>query len=173
MRYSIAFAVLLVGATTAAAKDRPLPPSPLLQGLKQCQKLKDEGGRLACYDKSAAAMIRAADNGDLTVIDRESVNKARRSLFGFSLPSLPFLSGNTSKDIAGAKLETKLTSFRAIGNGFFRFGIADGDAVWETTEASLLRDPKPGEKIVISRGAMGSYFAKIGTQREVRVRRLR
>jgi len=173
MRYSIAFAVLLVCTTATVAKDRPLPPSPLLQGLRECQKLKDEGGRLACYDKSAAAMVRAADNGDLTVIDRESVNKARQSLFGFSLPSLPFLSGNTSKDITGAKLEAKLTSFRAIGNGFFRFGLADGGAVWETTEASLLRDANPGEKVVISRGAMGSYFARIGSQREVRVRRLR
>jgi hypothetical protein len=118
-------------------------------------------------------MIDATDAGDFAVVDRESVNKARRSLFGFALPSLPFLSGNSTKEIAEAKLETKITSFRAIGNGFYRFGIADGGAVWETTEASNLRDANPGEKISISRGAIGSYFAKIGNQREVRVRRLR
>jgi hypothetical protein len=173
MRYSIPFALLVVCAAAAAAKDRPLPPSPLLQGLRDCQKLPGETERLTCYDKSAAAMIKAADGGDLTVVDRESVNKARRSLFGFALPSLPFLTGNSSKDFATAKLETKLTSFRSLGNGFYRFGIADAGALWETTEASNLRDPNAGEKIVISRGAIGSYFAKIGNQREVRVRRLR
>jgi hypothetical protein len=173
MRYSIPFAVLVVSATAAAAKDRPLPPSPLVQALKECQKLRDDAGRLACYDRSAGAMITAADTGDFTVVDRESVNKARRSLFGFALPSLPFLSRNSGKEITASRLETKITSFRDIGNGFFRFGIAEGGAVWETTEGSLLSDAKPGDKIVISRGAIGSYFAKIGSQREVRVRRLR
>jgi hypothetical protein len=118
-------------------------------------------------------MIKGNDSGNFTVIDRESVNKARRSLFGFALPSLPFLSGNSSKEITAAKLDTKLTSFRDIGNGFYRLGIQDGGAVWETTEGANLRDPNPGEMIVISRGAIGSYFAKIGNQREVRVRRVR
>lgn len=171
---AIASAVAVALAVApASAKDRPLPPSPLLKGLRDCQAVRDGAARLACYDKAGGAMIRAADGGDVAIVDRESLNSARRSLFGFALPSLPFLNGGSAKQPTMTRLESTVTSFRSLGNGFYRIGIADSNAVWESTEAANLGDANPGEQIVISRGAIGSYFAKIGKQREVRVRRVR
>ena len=159
-------------AAPATAQKPPLPSSPMMTALANCQKLTDSAARLACYDKAGPALVGAAQAGDLRVVDRESVRRARRSLFGFALPSLDVF-GKDGKDDAPARLESTITSAAPIGNGFYRFAIADGGAVWESTEATQLRDPKRGEPIVITRGALGSFWAKIGKQREIRVRRIR
>ena len=60
-----------------------------------------------------------------------------------------------------------------LGNGFYRFTIADEKAVWESTEAAHIRDAKAGEPVSILRSAIGSYWAKIGNRRDLRVRRIR
>ena len=171
--------ILILGAAVAmlaapsTAKERAIAPSPLVTALGNCTNLRDSAARLACYDRAAPALVGAANSGDIRVVDRESVRKARRSLFGFALPSLPFFNSGDDKDAPAARLESTILSFRSIGNEYYRFAIADGGAVWETTEGATLRDAKSGERVIISRGALGSYFAKIANQREVRVRRIR
>ena len=164
---------LAVCAAPAAAKERALPNSPLVAALANCQKIADGPARLACYDKAAAAIVTASNSGDIRVVDRESVRKARRSLFGFSLPSIPFFDSGDEKDAPPAKLDSTIVSFSSIGNGFYRFTIADEKAVWESTEAANVRDAKSGEPVTISRSKIGSYWAKIGNRRELRVRRIR
>jgi hypothetical protein len=173
LRILVLGAVFAMWAAPSTAKERAITPSPMVTALANCAKVRDNAARLACYDRAAPALVGAAASGDIRVVDRESVRKARRSLFGFALPSLPFFDSGDDKDAAPAKLESTIVSFRSIGNEFYRFSIADGGAVWETTEGATLRDAKSGEKVIITRGMMGSYFAKIANQREVRVRRIR
>ena len=167
-------AALAVSSTSASAKDRPVGPSPLVTALGNCQKLADSSARLTCYDKAAPALVNAANQGDIKVVDRETLRKAGRSLFGFSVPSFAFLGGNKADDQAIAKrLDSTITGFSDIGNGFYRFTIADGGAVWESTESEFVRDAKPGEPVTITHGAITSFWAKIGKRRELRVRRIR
>jgi hypothetical protein len=166
-------AALAASSAPALGKDRPIAPSPLVTALANCQKLADSAARLACYDKTVPALVGAEKRGDIKVVDRESVRKARRSLFGFALPSIPFFDSGDGKDAAPTKLESTILNFSSIGNGFYRFTIADGRAVWESTEAAIFGDPKTGDPVTITRGALGSYWAKIGKRREFRVRRLR
>ena len=166
-------AVLAASSAPALAKDRPIAPSPLVTALGNCQKVTDGAARLACYDKAVPALVGAADSGDIKVVDRESVRKARRSLFGFSLPSIPFFNSEDGKDAAPSRLDSTILNFSSIGNGFYRFTIADDRAVWESTEAAMVRDAKAGEPVTITRGAMGGFWAKIGKRRELRVRRIR
>ena len=173
-RIMAVIAALALSSAPALAKDRPIAPSPLVTALGGCQKLSDSGARLACYDKAAPALVKAANQGDIKVVDRETLRKAGRSLFGFTVPNFAFLGGNKEDDQAIAKrLDSTITSFSDIGNGFYRFTIAEGGAVWESTESALLRDAKPGEPVIITHGAMGSFWAKIGKQRELHVRRIR
>jgi hypothetical protein len=172
LRVGTLVAALAVCATPALAKERPIATSPLVTELGKCQKVADSSARLACYDKAVPAFVGASNSGDIKVVDRESVRKARRSLFGFSLPSIPFFNSGDDKD-APSKLDSTILNFSSIGNGFYRFTIADGGAVWESTEAANTRDAKSGEPVVITRGAMSGFWAKIGNRRELRVRRIR
>jgi hypothetical protein len=173
LRVGTLVAALTMCAAPAMAKERPIPASPLVAALGKCQRVADSAARLACYDKAVPALVGAADSGDIKVVDRESVRKARRSLFGFSLPSIPFFNSEDGKDAAPSRLDSTILNFSSIGNGFYRFTIAADRAVWESTEAANTRDAKSGEPVIITRGAMGGFWAKIGNRRELRVRRIR
>jgi hypothetical protein len=172
------FTALALGIAATAA---PAPAnveisgSQLVKTVQNCQSIRDNGARLACYDRSVATLTAADARGDVTVMDREQMRQAHRSLFGFSLPNLPFFSGSKDKEVQQEpkQLASTLASFRDIGNGFFRFTIADPASTWESTEASNVFDPKIGAKVIIERGAIGSYFAEIGGNRAVRARRIR
>jgi hypothetical protein len=135
--------------------------------------MADPAERLACYDKEAGALLDATTKGDVAVVDKSEVRKARKSLFGFSMPKIPFFSGDDTADAVSDTLESTIKSASGIGYGKYRMVIAEGDAVWETTESyATMRDPRVGDKIVIKRGPLGSYMLRIGSNRGVKGKRV-
>ena len=165
-------AALAVLAVPAVAKDPP-KRSPLVDALEACRAIADPAERLACYDKQAGALLDAASKGDVAVVDKSEVRKARKSLFGFSMPKIPFFSGDDSADAVSDTLESTIKSASGIGYGKFRIVIAEGNAVWETTETyGTMREPRAGDKIVIKRGTLGSYILRIGSSRGVKGKRV-
>ena len=155
--------VIAALAGAAAAKDPP-KQSPLVGALEACRAIADPTQRLACYDKEAAALVTAAQTGDVAVVDKAEARRARKSLFGFAMPNLPFFSGDKSADEVSDTLETTVTKASGLGYGKFRITIAEGNAVWETTETySTMREPLAGDKISIKRGTLGSYVLRIGS----------
>ncbi len=155
--------VISLLAGPGLAKDPP-KQSPLVGALEVCRSIADPTQRLACYDKEAAALVAAAQTGEVSVVDRAEARRARKSLFGFAMPNLPFFSGDKSADEVSDTLESTITKASGIGYGKFRMTIAEGDAVWETTETfSTMREPRAGDKISIKRGTLGSYLLRIGT----------
>jgi hypothetical protein len=170
----ILITLVAAAVTTSAsgAKDTQ-PPSPLLSALQACHSIADAAQKLACFERASQALISAEENGEIAVVHQKQVQEVRRSLFGFSVPKFPFFSkkGNDADD-EPREIISSLRSFNSIGNGRYRVGIADASAIWETTESAMLRDPKPGDKVTIKGGVMGSYFMQIGTQRWVRARRV-
>ena len=164
--------VVALLAGPALAKDPPMQ-SPLVGALEACRAITDPTQRLACYDKEAGALLTAAQSGDVAVVDKSEVRKARKSLFGFAMPNLPFFSGDDSAGEANETLESTVTQASGIGYGKFRLTIAEGNAVWETTETyGTMRDPRPGDKISIKRGPLGSYLLRIGNNRGVKGKRV-
>lgn len=164
--------VIALLAGPVLAKDPP-KQSPLVGAIAACRAMTDPTERLACYDKEAGALLTATQSGDVTVVDRADVRKARKSLFGFSMPNLPFFSGDESASEVSDTLESTITQANGIGYGKFRITIAEGNAVWETTETySTMRDPRAGDKISIKRGPLGSYLLRIGKNRGVKGRRV-
>lgn len=159
---------LALAGTAVIAKDTP--PSPLVSALVACKSETDDAKRLACYDRTAGALADATAKGQIAVVDREDVRKTRRALFGFVLPKLPFFSDDDSAKDTPDVIETTARSVRALGYGMYSITIEDG-AVWRTTEVSR-RDPKPGIKIRIKRGALGSYFLSIDGAAAVRAARV-
>jgi hypothetical protein len=159
-------------STSTLAKDPP-KTSPLVGALQTCRAVADPNQRLACYDKEAGALLDAAQKGDVAVVDKSEVRQARKSLFGFAMPKVPFFSGDDTADAVSDTLETTVKSASGIGYGKFRIIVAEGDAVWETTETyGTMRDPRAGDKILIKRGPLGSYMLRIGSNRGVKGRRV-
>ncbi len=167
-------AAAAVVAAPQGAQTKDLGRSQLVTTVEACRPITDNNARLACYDRAVGALAAASARGEIAVVDRNQVREVRRSLFGFAIPKLPFFGG---KD-RGAEPEPKelvstLTSFRSIGNGFFRFGLAEPQSTWEATEAASVVDPRVGAKVTIKRGALGSYWAEIENEPAARVRRIR
>jgi hypothetical protein len=169
---AIAFAV---AAAPHPAANPNVGKSQLISAIQNCQAIKDSTARLACYDQAASALVTATTRGDVAIVDRNQVKQVRRSLFGFSLPRFPFFSGskNPDADEEPKELNSTLASFQPIGNGFIRFVLAEPQSTWESTEASDIFEPKIGSKVLITHGAIGSYWAEIGNERAVKVRRVR
>jgi hypothetical protein len=164
--------VIALLAGPALAKDPP-KQSPLIGALEACRAIADPTQRLACYDKEAGALLTAAQTGEVAVVDKAEARRARKSLFGFAMPNLPFFSGDESADEVSDTLESTVTKANGIGYGKFRITIAEGNAVWETTETyATMREPRSGDKISIKRGPLGSYMLRIGKNRGVKGRRV-
>ena len=166
--------IMALGALTssAVAKDPP-PQSPLVSAIEACRAITDPTQRLACYDQSAERLVNAARTGDVAVVDKSEVQKARKSLFGFSVPRIPFFSGDDSADAVSDTLETTITKAWGVGYGRYRLIVAEGNAEWETTEAyATMREPRAGDKVIIKRGSLGSYVMRIGSNRGVKGKRV-
>jgi hypothetical protein len=172
MKSKILFAgcAVLAAAGASAAPKRTLPP--VVQQLSACRAQTDDAARLRCFDEAAAALARAADSGDVVVVDRDDVRKTRRSLFGFNVPKLPFFSGDESASDQQDEITAKIASAYSLGNGKFAIRLEDG-AIWETTEAkAAVRTPRAGNEVTIKRGSLGGYFLRIAGQRTLRARRV-
>lgn len=162
-------AVAVLSATAAAAAEAP--SSPIVDAVVKCRTVTADAERLACYDKAAGGLAKATEEGSIAVVSREDVRKTRRSLFGFTLPKLPFFSGDDSgKEEQPEEIETTVKTARATRDGNFTVVMAD-DAVWRTTEP-LRKMPKAGDKVKIKKAALGSYFLSVGGLRGVRAMRV-
>ncbi|WP_210358767.1 hypothetical protein [Sphingomonas beigongshangi] len=142
----------------------------LLQILASCRAIADNNERLACYDRVSKAVEEARQRKDIVVLDREQVQKTKRSLFGFSLPSIK-LFGDGKDDDSLKQLVGTMRASAAQPGGLIRFTLDDG-GVWETTEQSMNR-LREGDVVTIKPGSLGSYIATAPGRRAVRVRRLR
>jgi hypothetical protein len=164
-------AALLLGSAAVAAKPKP-SESPLLRGLAQCRGLTDDTARLRCFDAAAAALTDAAGSGKVVVVEREDVRRVRRSLFGFSLPRVPFFSGDDTAEDAQEEITAKIAAAGPIGYDKYQIRLEDG-ALWQTTEGSSAIDvPRAGDTVVIKRGPLGGYLMKIAGQRGVKAKRV-
>ncbi|UVO54928.1 hypothetical protein [Sphingomonas sp. SUN039] len=168
-------AVLIAVPAIGAAPTPPVPAAKPVTALQSCRAVTDAAARLACYDRAVDALSAATASGDVVVVERTEVRKARKGLFGFTLPRIGFLTGkaDNAEDTADAKeLATVVTAGRSIGNGKWRFTV-EGGAVWETVEASsAFSDPLPGRKVLIEKGLMGAYFATVEKGRRVQAKRI-
>ena len=165
----------LLVSPALAATPPGAPPAKPVTALQACRTVSDAAARLACYDRAVDALAAATASGDVVVVERTEVRKARKGLFGFTLPKIGFLTGkaDNAEDVADEKeLQTTIIASRSIGNGKWRFTV-EGGALWETVEASMaFRDPLPGRKVLIEKGSLGSYFVNVEKGRRVQAKRI-
>ena len=172
-------AIAAAPATAAFAQARApqATPSnannPLVKALEACRTIPDAAQRVACYDAASAALVNATTSGQVRVVDRSEVRRARRSLFGFAIPRLPWFSGDDSQNDPDDRLDSTIKSASLLTRaGRYRIVLAD-NAVWETTESKLnWIAPRPGQKITILKGMLGNYFLQIDGQVGLRGKRV-
>lgn len=160
------------GATFCASPvfaDQKMPSRPeIFQKLVDCRKEPDSTLRLACFDSQIAKFEAAENSRQIILVDKGQVKEAKKGLFGFSIPKIPFLTGDDSD--APDFIEATIASVRQTGDGMWQFRLADG-ANWRQIETKSIPDPKAGDPIRIRKAALGSYLANIKGRTAIRVRR--
>jgi len=158
-------------AGTARAADAPPPPTPAaVAELFGCRKVAGDAARLACFDQAAAALETATANRDVVVADQAEVRRARKSLFGFTLPKLALFGSDEDRKAVDEKraergdvdeIESKVTRAAALPYGRWSIALEEG-GTWRTTEEwKGYVVPKAGGTVTVRRGPLGSYLLKL------------
>ena len=160
----------LVASPLAAQKDPP-KASRIVDELAACRSITADAERLACFDRTAAALVAARADKQLVVVDREDVKKTKRSLFGFSLPKINLFGGGKDDDEPELKeIDATIKGVRGIANNLWVVTL-DDNAQWQFTEPMTF-PPKSGDPIKIKRGALGSYFGSVKGRLGIKIKRL-
>lgn len=165
--------VLFTPTTSSAEKPSENAAPPVIYtALLDCRKIAEPLARLACFDAKAATLAAATEQHSIIVTDREELRKTRRGLFGFAMPSSGLLATGDGQDEEIKKFESTVTSARRSREGEWIVVLATG-GTWEQTDSrELALAPKANQKVVITRGAMGTFFVSIDGQTPVRMRRI-
>ncbi|MBW8841945.1 MAG: hypothetical protein JF608_09080 [Sphingomonadales bacterium] len=160
-------AVMSLMATAADARDETKPRAKLLQQTLDCIAIKTDAERLACYDRTVTALGKGEESREIVVSDREQIRETRRSLFGFRLPSL--FGGKDDGELD--KIEATISSVSRSYEGGLMLAV-DGGARWEQVDSrAIVGKIRPGDKVTISRGTMGAYFATLAGRPSFKVQR--
>lgn len=167
----IAAIAALAGAAGVQAKPRAEVGTPVqVERLMACRSITAAEERLACFDRETEAMNQAIASKDLVFMDREKARAANRSLFGFSIPNFGGLFGG--EENAVNQIESTVKRAGHNPEGGWVFYLADGSVWTQTDDWTLGLPPEPGDKVVVTRGLLGSFRLKLGKQPEVKVKRI-
>jgi hypothetical protein len=168
---SIGAAILLVPSGIAAKQVEAGPPPPEFNALLACRDIADSAQRLACYDKNAAIIGDAVAKRDLVVFDRESVRKTKRGLFGFGIPNLGIF-GDDDNEVEIKQIDGEIVSTAFNADGGYIFRLADGSRWTQMDGKPFALPPEAGDKVVVKKGALGSYIMSVAKQPGVKVKRI-
>jgi hypothetical protein len=159
----------VVVSASAGAKHQVQTGTPAqVERLLACRSITAADQRLACYDRESAAMNQAIANKDLVLIDKEKARAAGRSLFGFSIPNFGGLFGS------GGEISQIDGTIKATGrnqDGGWVITLEDG-SVWTQTDDWPGLDARPGKKVIVKRGVLGSFWLSIPGQNGIKVKRI-
>ena len=79
---------LIFSVVPLSAKRVDQPRPEIFRKLIDCRTVTENVARLACYDAQVAKLDEAESRNELVVVDKEQVRKARKGLFGLTLPDL-------------------------------------------------------------------------------------
>ena len=173
---TVSIACLALAPLQAAAQGVEGRGDALVSAIAACRSVPVEQ-RLACFDRTSAALIAARDARAIRIVDRETVQRAKRSLFGFSLPHLNLFGDGKEDPRAGSDTDVKeisgiVTGVQQASYGMWAFSLAEG-GVWQSISESPTFEPRKGDTITIKAGVLGHYTAKVGKGRAVDVKRIR
>ncbi len=124
-------------------------------GWQECRQLSDDGKRLACYDDYARMLEKK--NAPPTVEEQKAA---------FGLPAV-----SPADELKGIQAGISRIDKSSRGQ---RTLTLDNGQVWRQVGSSSQPRLKTGDKVIIERGALGSFVLKpADSNRSMRVKRLR
>lgn len=168
----LTYAVLIAGlcATTAHAAESTVNRPKVYSDIVACRALADATARLECFDTASKSLEEATENRQIVLLDQGEVRKTKRSLFGFSLPKIPFFGESEEEQAEGfAEIEGELANVQTLPYGKYQFTVQEA-GTWQTTQA-ISKILKNGAKFRLKRGALGSYMLILGNT-GIRVKRV-
>jgi hypothetical protein len=168
----LAAAALALLSTPAAAQrsSGSTGTPPQMQRLLGCRALTDAAQRLACFDRETASIDQAMARKDLVVIDRERATAAKRSLFGFSIPSFGGLFGGDENEVK--EIQSTITAVGTNADGGWTLRLADGSTWTQTDDSPLGIRPARGHKVVVRRALLGAFRISVNGQPGFKARRI-
>src|SRR5215210_2216862 len=168
----LATAAVALLSTPAAAAPRKPPTGtpPQMQRLLGCRALADAAQRLACFDRETANIDQAMARRDLVVIDRERATAAKRSLFGFSIPSFGGLFGGDENEVK--EIQSTITAVGNNADGGWTLRLADGSTWTQTDDAPLGIRPARGQKVIVRRALLGAFRISVAGQPGFKAKRI-
>jgi hypothetical protein len=154
--------------TAAAAGTAPANPQ-AVDALLGCRAIADATQRLACYDSATADLQSSVQTGEVVVIDRARAQAANREAFGLQLPSLGMLAPSLTPDEIDSQTDT-IAAVREVAEDRWVVTLTSG-AVWRQTDGRMRMPPKVGATVLLTKGALGGFFLKVGSQPAVKARR--
>lgn len=150
-----------------------LKPPQAFSDLLDCRKIADPQIRLACYDSRTAIVAEATQKHDIVVTDRAEIRQTKRGMFGFAIPtSRLFGGGDDDKGDELNRLDSTVASARHSRDGGWIVSLALG-GTWEQTDSKALAlAPKVGQKVAVTKGALGSFFVSIDGQIPIKMHRI-
>lgn len=166
---------MLLGPVAARAQDATdSEQAGAADALYSCKAINDDRERLECYDREVGALQVAEASNQVLIVDQAVVKKARRDLFGFSLPKIDLFNRRGSQHEVEEirEIEDTLKSFRFDPTGRAMFTLGNGGRWMQIDNAPILGEPSAGDKVVVESAALGSFKARIGGRRAIRVKRV-
>ncbi|TCD06226.1 hypothetical protein EYB45_00315 [Erythrobacteraceae bacterium CFH 75059] len=167
-------AVLALPAAAQEGRSASAEPPAPLRAVVDCRSLPADAERLACYDRTVAALEEERREGRIAVTSIEEVRAARRSLFGLPLGGVRLFPGVRDGG-ADEEPESVTGTIRAVqttrsGNWLVQID----DAVWQTTESGYFQTlPRVGQEATVTRGLLGSYRLSVAGRPGLRAVRVR
>ena len=168
----LAVTVTFLLAAPLAARPKPAAGTPAsVDRLFACRGISDSTQRLACFDREVGSIATAVSTRQLVMVDHQRAQATRRELFGLSIPSFGGLFGKDDADQIN-QIESVVTSVGHNPDGGLAVRLADGSLWSQTDDAVLGLDPRKGDKIVVKRGSLGSYWVIVNGQSGFKARRI-
>lgn len=142
-----------------------------LENVLACKAIEAPLERVACYDEAVGRLEAAEAAGEVAVVTRADVEKVQRESFGFSIPSLPALTGFGGGD-KKAELERITVAVESVSGGSgsrLRIKLANGQ-VWVQADDKRIKAKSPKSAEVFE-AALGSYKMKLDDGLAFRVKR--
>jgi len=172
---AVAFTMAALGGPVSAAGTEPATARPgdavpaQVQRLLACRSIADPTERLACFDREIGTTAAAVERKDLVVVDRDEVRRAKRTLFGLSLPKIA-LFGSDGEEVS--QIDGVIDGVGRNRDGGYVFILQDGSKWSQTDSRPIALEPERGDKVVVKKAALGSFMLSVGRQPGVRVQRV-
>jgi len=150
-----AIVLLFAIAATPAQADAPSHP---------CAATVDPEARLDCYDRAFPPVASAVD------LDASRREQAQRD-FGLSAVQKRELAPAEQREATQDRIDARVSSVSVRANGQ-RVVTLDNEQIWLITEVTDKGYLKPGDEVVVRRGAIGNFLLRTPGRVTLRVRRV-